>query len=428
MKYNRLCFLLFCFFLVFSRDTDKQIDGIAAIVEKHIVLKSDLLQMINMAALQNKIDPTTNPEKFKELEVSILQSMVDQKIMLEMAAADSIQVEEKEVTQALEQQVQMFIAQAGGEKNAELALGQSLRDFKREFWYDMQDRLISEKYQQQLIGSISITKTDVIKFFKIYKDSLPNIPMRAKIRHILISVKPNQKSKQTTIKLLEKIKDQIKKGQNFSDLAKKHSQDPGSKNNGGSLGWVNRGSLVKNFEALAFTSAVGNVVGPIETEFGFHILETLEKQGDKIKVRHILIIPEITNDDNERSYNFAMSLKNDSIKTLDNFKSMVLHHTNDEITKKIGGDLGWIDPQNYTVPEIGQAIKYLNVNSCSPPINSPLGFHLLWVENIKKGGRPNKKDHWPEIEEMALNKKKMIWYQEWVENARKQFYVEIKSE
>jgi len=414
-------FFLFCF--VFCQNETKQIDGVAAIIEKHIVLKSDLAQMVNMAAIQNKVNPEMYPEKIKKLEVSVLNSMIDQKIMLEMANADSIVVEEKEVTQALEQQIQMFIAQAGGEKRAESALGQSLRDFRREFWYDMQDRLITEKYQQQLIGAVSVTRSGVLSFYKTYKDSLPVIPLKVKVRHLLVPIKASSKSKELTISSLEKIKQTIANGGDFSELAKEYSQDPGSKSNGGSLGWVTRGSLVKTFETAAFTSNIGEVVGPIETEFGFHLLETLEKQGEKVKVRHILIIPEITSFDNETSYNFALSLKEDSIKTLEDFKNFVSIYTHDETTKKIGGDLGWIDPKNYTIPEIGKAIKYIEPGVCSPPINSSLGFHLLWVENIKMGGKPNLKDHWPEIEELALNKKKMDWYEEWISESRKLFFI-----
>ena len=135
--------------------------------------------------------------------------------------------------------------------------------------------------------------------------------------------------------------------------------------------------------------------------------------------------PKLTNDDTERAFNFATSLQTDSIKTLEDFNIAVENHTADETTKKIGGSLGWIDPLNYVVPEIGQAIKYIDIGSCSPPINSSMGFHLLWVEDVKVGGRPNLKDHWPEIEGMALNKKKMDWYEDWITSARKNFYVEI---
>ena len=419
--------LLFAFYFSFAQNSQNKIDGIAAIVENHIVLKSDLAQMVNMALVQNNIDPLKNQGDFLKIQNSVLQSMIDQKIMLEMAEKDSIMVEEKEVNQALDQQIQMFISQSGSEKKAEEALGQSLKDFRREFWYDMEERLVSEKYQQQLIGSISITREDVLSFYKSYKDSLPRIPLRAKVRHLLVPITPNDIEKNKTFKDLEKIKSRIMNGESFSEMALVFSEDPGSKNNGGSLGWVSRGSLVKEFETAAFTSTIGEVVGPIETEFGFHILETLEKKGERIRVRHILKKPLIKESDNERAFVFATNLKKDSIKTVDDFRKAVSLYTADKTTRKIGGDLGWIEPENYLIPEIGQAIKYIELNSCSPPINSSLGFHLLWLEGIKKGGRPNTTDHWVEIESLALNKKKMDWYTNWIKEAREKFYVEIKS-
>ena len=320
----------------------------------------------------------------------------------------------------------MLVAQAGGESQAEDALGQPIKDFRREFWYDMKDRMISERYQQQLLSAIVVTRSEVKEFYKTYKDSLPVLPMMAKVRHLQVPIKPGVAAKEKTKSFLSELKSQIVGGNSsFSDVAKAHSLDP-SKNNGGELGWVKRGSLVKNFETTAFTLELGEVSDPIETEFGYHILETLEKQGDKIRVRHVLMSPEITNDDNERAYNLAFSLK-DSATTLQKFKDLVKKYSSDKTTTDIGGDLGWIDPANYAVPEIGQAIKYIELGSCSPPINSSIGFHLLWVGGLKKGGRPNLQDHWAEVESMALNKKKMDWYQGWISGAREKFHIQITS-
>ena len=275
---------LFLVSSLLSNDQTQYIDGVAAVIEDHVVLKSDLAQMVNMAAVQSGLDPLKDQESFLRLQGSVLQSMIDQKILLEMAEVDSITVEEKEVDQNLEQQVQMLIAQAGGENRAAEILGQSLSDFRREFWYDMRDRLISEKYQQQLLNSITITRGDVVEFYKAYKDSLPPIPTRVKVRHLLIPVSPSEESKKKSIAFLDSIKGEILKGKDFGLLANKHSEDPGSKNSGGSLGWVNRGSLVKAFETAAFMAKVGDIVGPIETTFGYHLIETIAKQGDKIKV------------------------------------------------------------------------------------------------------------------------------------------------
>ena len=425
MKY--LLLPLYLLSLLLGKEQPQYIDGVAALVEEHIILKSDLAQMVNMAVVQGGIDPSKDQEAFLRLQGSVLQSMVDQKILLEMAEIDSITVEEKEVDQSLEQQVQMLIAQAGGEKRAEEILGQSLSDFRREFWYDMRDRLVSEKYQQQLLNSINITRGGVVDFYKTYKDSLPSIPTRVKVRHLLISVTPSEKSKNETFSLLKSIKERLLSGEDFNLLASQFSQDPGSKNSGGLLGWVTRGSLVKSFETAAFTAKPGDIVGPVETQFGYHLIETIDKKGDKIKVRHILSIPEKTAEDNKRAYNFAMSLKRDSIKTLEDFKTQVKRHTFDEPTSKIGGDLGWIDPNTYSIPEIGQAISIIGMDSCSAPINTSLGFHLLWFEGIKKGGRPNTNDHWSEIEDMALNKKKMDWYKSWIDKAREKFFIKVIS-
>ena len=416
-----------CVSLLFGKEQPQYIDGVAAMVEERVILKSDLAQMVNMAAVQSGIDPSKDQDSFLRLQSSVLQSMVDQKILLEMAEIDSITVEEKEVDQSLEQQVQMLIAQAGGEKRAEEILGQSISDFRREFWYDMRDRLVSEKYQQELLNSINITRSGVVDFYKTYKDSLPSIPTRVKVRHLLISVTPSEESKNKTFSLLNSIKERVLSGEDFGLLAGQFSQDPGSKNSGGSLGWVTRGSLVKSFETAAFTAKSGEVVGPIETQFGYHLIETIDKKGDKIKVRHILSIPEKTPEDNKRAYDFAISLKQDSIKTLEDFKEQVKRHTFDETTSKIGGDLGWIDPNTYSIPEIGQAMGIIGMDSCSVPINTSLGFHLLWFEGIKKGGRPNTKDHWPEIEDMALNKKKMDWYKSWIDRAREKFFIKVIS-
>ena len=422
MNPNKL-FLIIVLSFSFAQKNIQYIDGVAAIVEDRIILKSDLAQMVNMAAIQRQID-LSNPAVFLRVQESVIQSMVDQKILLEMAEIDSIVVEEKDVNKALDQQVEMLIQQAGNREKAEEVLGQSIKSFRREFWFDMKDRMITEQYQQQLLGSIAVTRFDVKDFYNTHKDSLPRLPMRVKIRHLLVSVLPGDEAKKETVSFLLNLKKELAAGASFSDFAKAHSLDPGSKNNGGELGWVSRGSLVQGFETVAFTQVVGVVSDPIETEFGYHIIETLEKLGGKIRVRHILMSPEITPADQELAFGLANTYA-DSIATIETFKEMVKKYSTDKTTLDIGGDLGWIDPSSYSVPEIGQAIKYIEMGSCSPPINSSLGFHLLWVDGIKKGGRANLTDHWSDIESIALNKKKMDWYQNWIIDARGKFHTQI---
>ena len=418
--------LLPCLFFLCGQNQDMPIDGIAAIVGENIILKSDVSQVVGMTALQRGLDVSKDRAILEKLQGDVLGSLIDQKVILEMAKLDSIEVAEKDVERALEQQIETFIMRAGTEKMAETMLGQSLNDFRREYWYDMRDRLITEQYQQQLIMSVNINRENVVNFFTSYKDSLPIFPVTMKIRHLLIRIKPSEKSRSDAEKKINTVRERILSGESFSALAEIYSADPGSKNNGGSLGYIRRNQMVKEFETIAFTQKINMLSEPVETSFGFHILETTEKSGEKIKVRHILISPAITEEDETNTYNYAMMLR-DSSKSLASFKKLVTKYSDDEPTKKIGGDLGWITPTNSPIPAIAEVLGLLEKDECSRPVKSDLGYHLLWVEAVKPGGRPSLETHWVEIEEIALNHKRMEYFQEWIVAARTNIFIDIKK-
>ena len=425
--------LLFLFFLTnlftataYSQNQDKHLDGLAAIVGDNIILKSDLSQLVSMAALQQQINPANDYKRFQKLQLEILQSLVDQKIILEMAELDSIEVKEKDVDNALNKQIENFITQAGSKESAETSLGQSLKSFRREFWPEMRDRLISEQYQYSLLSNIKTSKEDVFSFFNTYKDSLPMLPALINLYHLLIVVKPGKESKNIAFETIKNLRTQILNGESFEKLAQSFSQDPGSKSKGGSLGLVKRGSLVKEFETVAFTLEPGTISNPVETVFGYHLINVQEKQGDKAQVSHILISPTITEKDEQRAYHLSLELS-DSIVSLDLFKKYAAKYSDDEKTKQVGGNIGWIDPLVYSVSGISSFIRKnnLNLNECSRPVKTDFGYHLLWISAIKPGGKPTLSDHWIDIELMALNQKKMLWYRNWMKEARKQVYIEM---
>jgi peptidyl-prolyl cis-trans isomerase SurA len=338
----------------------------------------------------------------------------------------NIIVKDKEVDSALETQINNILSQAGSEESAEKMLGEPLRDFKREYWYDIRDRLYADKFQQLKLQSVSVNRTDVESFFTTYKDSLPFFPPKIKLRHILLPLRPGEKSVNTTLALLDSLRNEVYAGVDFSELAILYSQDPGSKNNGGDLGFTRRGSLVSKFEEVAFTLDIGEISKPVETAFGYHIIQPLEKQGDKVRVRHILITPPVLEDDEQNVYDFASTIK-DSIKTIDDFIALSERHSVDEQTNKNGGDLGWINPNTFAIPEIGQVLQYLELHECSQPVKTSLGYHLLWLEDAKEGGYPTLEKNWIDIEAMALNKKKLDWYQVFIKDAREKFFISIKN-
>ena len=409
-------------------DENRQfIDGVAAIVADNIILKSEIAQIVNLTAMQQNINPNQNIELYQRLKMQVLQSLIDQKVVLELAEKDTnIIVKDKEVDSALETQINNILSQAGSEENAEKMLGETLRDFKREYWYDIRDRLYADKFQQLKLQDVSVNRTDVESFFTTYKDSLPFFPPKIKLRHILLPLRPGEKSVNTTLALLDSLRNEVYAGVDFSELAILYSQDPGSKNNGGDLGFTRRGSLVSEFEEVAFTLDIGEISKPIETAFGYHIIQPLEKQGDKVRVRHILITPPVLEDDEQNVYDFASTIK-DSIKTIDDFIALSERHSVDEQTNKNGGDLGWVNPNTFAIPEIGQVLQYLELHECSQPVKTSLGYHLLWLEDAKEGGYPNLEKNWIDIEAMALNKKKLDWYQVFIQDAREKLFISIKN-
>ncbi len=411
----------------FAQDEPPVIEGIAAIVGDNIILKSDLSQILTMTAANERFDLNANPKRAEQLQNRILQSLIDQKILLEMAELDSIVVEDKDVDNALSQQIDSFIAQAGSEEAAEEALGQSIKSFKKEYWFDMRDKMITEQYQYTLLSSIAVSRREVKQFFETYKDSLPMFPTLVNLHHILLPIRAGDESKKAAYTLLDSLRLEIQSEGDFAQIAGAYSEDPGSAGRGGDLGFVRRGTLVPEFESTAFSLEIGAVSDIVETDFGYHLIEVLEKQGERVRARHILISPDITTADETRAWNYASSIK-DSIQNLDNFEEFASRYSIDETTKSVGGFLGWVDPSSYPVREIAQVIYELSQNECSPPIQSSFGYHLLWLGDIRPGGVPNLSLHWTDVEEMALNHKKMMWFNEWMEETKKNFYVKIGSE
>ena len=422
----RLTNIFLIFFTAQTFAQQQHIDGVAAIVGENIILKSDVSQVVGMTALQQGLDVSKDVDVLMKLQEGVLSSLIDQKVILEMAKLDSIEIADKDVENALDQQVENFILRAGSEDVAETMLGQSLSDFRREFWYDMRDRLITEQYQQQLIMSVNINRYGVFNFYEEYKDSLPDFPIKMKIRHLLTRIKAGEESKKNALFEIKQIRDRILNGELFSDLAKAFSDDPGSKNNGGSLGYIRRNQMVKEFETKAYTQEINSISDPVETVFGYHILETTEKSGEKIKVRHILISPEVTEKDESLAYKYALSLR-DSSTNLNKFKKLVFEKSEDDQTQKIGGDLGWITPNNSPIPEISEVLGLLEVGECSRPVKTSFGYHLLWLEEVRPGGKRSLDLHWTEIEEIALNHKRMIFFKDLVSEARNKFFVNISQ-
>ena len=418
---KKIIYIILLINLVFSQE-EILLDRVASVVENKIVLMSDVVLAANAVAAQQKINPNTSPTIYKKLLEDSRESMVEQLLIIEMAEQDSVEILDKDVDKALNQQIENIISQTGGKEQAEAVLGKKISEFKRSYRDDMRGKLLAEKYTSSLTSSISVSRGDVVDFYNTYKDSMPSFPTLYKTHHILLEIKPSEKSQKTAYEKTLNIKKEITQGLSFEEAAKKYSSDPGSKDKGGNLGYVSRGVFVDEFEKVVFTVEKNKLTDPVKTQYGYHLIEVLERTGEKVLARHILIRNEITDFDKKETYEKANKIKN-SIKSFDDFYKAAQEFSNDKTSNSNGGLLGMIDLEYYQVPEIKKVIKDIGVKTISNPTLTNFGYHLIWVENIKEGGTPDLENNWLDLKEMALNKKKSDWYNSWIQDVKNKFYI-----
>ena len=398
------------------------LDRVSAVVEGKVVLLSDVVLAANALAAQQKINPNTDAERYKNLLLQSSESMIEQLVIIKMAEVDSVQVLDKDVERALDRQIETIISQSGSREAAEQALGRKISEFKRAYRDDMKGKLLAERYTNTLTSGISITRSEVINFYNTYKDSIGSFPTLYKTRHLLLEINPSKESLNEAFIKTKKIREEIVSGLLFEDAAKQYSEDPGSKDLGGDLGYVPRGTFVKEFEKAAWTIDLETLSIPIKTKYGYHLIEVLQRTGQKVALRHILISVKTSEEDKNLTYKKASSIVKD-IKNKEDFILKTKEFSDDTTSGPKGGYMGMIDLESYQIKDLSETIKNIPLNTPSSPVLTQFGYHIIWVDEKKEGGPPTLDKNWIDLEKMALNQKKSDWYSNWIEKIKNKFYI-----
>lgn len=423
--------IIFFYWLIFSANyvlAQQVIDRVVAVVENEVILQSELTQYALNIAFQYRIDPRREPEKFQQLQDETLQNLINQKILLAKAEEDSIEVEERQVDSVLEEQVNRMIQQVGSEQKLEEQVGMSLSKLKRNFRDDVRKNLRVEKLQQTKFSQIKITRREIEEFYNSAKDSLPDLKETVDISHILINVKAGDVSEQKAREKITEYLQEVKSGADFADLSRKYSEDPGSAARGGEIGFMERGDFVPEFEEVAFLLEPGQISDIVKTRFGFHIIQCIERKGDKINVRHLLIRLEPTDVDEEATEKKAKEIRALLDNPENNFETIAKQYSEDETTREQGGHLGLFEVENLQEQEFRAVLDTLKPGKISQPFKTKFGWHILKL-NSKQEPRPItiEKD-WDKLEAFALNLKRQKEFQKWLEEIKKDVYVEIKTD
>lgn len=402
----------------------QSLDRIIAVVDREVITESDLNFTVQQLAVQNRLDP-----KSKELRDRVLDGMINDKLVLAQAIEDSVIVTDEEVTERLEQQISRMVYQVGGQEKLEEVYGMSMNRMKRDFQFRelIRKQMLVQKIQQQRQMQLTVSRREVEEFFNTYKDSIPPVPMEYELSHIYVEPKPDSSTLKATVARIQKIADSIKAGGDFALFAKQYSSD-GSAEQGGDLGFARRGSFVKEFEEVAFTLSVNEISKPVKTQFGYHIIQLVERRGDAVRTRHILFPLEMSQANDDSAVALLGRLRTEALKG-ESFGFLARMNSEDPDTKDIGGDLGRVSGDQLD-PAFADFVKSAKAGDISEPrklaVQNKYGYHIIYVRTITPEHTINMTDDYKRLEQLALQFKLSTTYEQWVDELRKNIYWEKK--
>jgi peptidyl-prolyl cis-trans isomerase SurA len=407
------------------------VDRIVAVVGKNMVLQSEIEQQYLEYRRQQGITGSSSTVKCE-----ILERMLYQKLLLNQALLDSIEVTESEVEGVLENRIQYFIMQLGSKEKLEEFYGKSVLEMKKEFRDAIRDQELVKKVEGEITFNVTVTPSEIKSFYKnIPTDSIPLINSEVEIEQI-VKIPPVSMEQKVAVK--EKLRDlrrRILDGENFATLAILYSEDPGSASNGGELGFYGRGELYPEFEAVAFKLKEGEISDIVETKAGYHIIQMIERKSDFVNVRHILLMARPSVIDLEEARveldSIAELIRTDSI----SFRDAALKFSDDP-GKNNGGIM--INPYTGNTsfqmdeldPQVSFAINKLEIDQVSNavPMKTEDGedaYRILRVKSRTEAHKANLKDDYDQVQQWALQDKKQKKVLEWVNKNMGNSYIYI---
>ncbi|MBW3546296.1 MAG: peptidylprolyl isomerase [Bacteroidetes bacterium] len=413
-----------------QNSSDRQvIDKIVAKVDNYIALKSEL----DLAYL----DLQSRTDLKNVTRCDVLRDLVQNKLMLAKAEIDSIVVTDEEVGRELERRMQYMVAQLGGEEEIERYYNKPISQFKAELRGRMREQLLVSRMQEHITQDVTITPAEVRRFFNnIPADSLPYFSTEVTVGHIVKLPVVNKEQKQKVRQQLLDIRKKIQDGEvTFQEMAKEYSEDPGSASSGGELGFWKRGELAPEFEATALRLKPGEISQPVETEFGFHMIQLIERRGNTYNSRHILIKPNSSEADIQVAERYLDSLRTEIQKGKISFAKAAKEYSADKVTQSSGGY--FVDAsgaQRISVEDIDPSLYFvidtMKVGNITKPIpyrtsDGKAAVRIVYYKSKVSPHEANLRDDYQKIQAAALNEKKNRIVTRWFNEAVREVFIDI---
>ncbi|MGL5317316.1 MAG: peptidylprolyl isomerase [Bacteroidales bacterium] len=365
-----------------------------------------------------------------------------QKLFLHQAKLDSVDVPETQVLGEVERRMTYFISQVGSKEKLEEYFGKPYTEIREDMKDMVRDQSVMQEMQRKLVGNIKTTPAEVRRFFtKLPQDSIPYIPLQVEVQVVQLQPKVPQTEIDKIKTRLRDYTDRVNSGSStFSTLAVMYSEDPQSAQRGGELGLMGKGQLVPEFANVAFNLTDPKRVSKIvETEFGFHIIQLIEKRGDRINARHILLRPKVDEKEIDSALVKLDSIRADILAEKFTFEDAALYISQDKETRNSQGLM--VNPQSGTSkfqmqdlpPEIAKVIDRMQVGEISKPFTM-MGQNQKEVTAVVKlktkieGHKANMADDYQELKRIVEEAKRQEILDKWIRKKQNDTYVRIREE
>jgi len=428
-KFTVLILLFFAGTECFSQEK-VLIDHIIANVGSDIIKDSEVENQYIQMKQQGLLTPSVT-------KCSILEDLLYQEILVDQAKVDSIEVSDKEIEDEINRRISYLSEQIGSIEKLEKYYNKTVFELKTEWRYLIKDQLLAQRMEGSLLNSIEVTPSDVRQFYsESPKDSLPIINTQYEILQIEVAP-PISKEEEKELKAsLNELRERVLKGESFSKLATLYSDDPGSSQKGGSLGFMSKAELVPEFANVAFKLKPGEVSRIVKTDFGYHIIEMIERKGDKVHVKHILKSQKVNTITLSKAKARADSIYDLLAKDSISFKNAAYRFSDDEDTRNNGGR--YMNPYtgsskfeaNQIDPGTVDVIKKLTVGDISTPFlsNNLQGkqvYKIIKLVAKTESHKASLKDDYSTLKDLALEHKKNKKLEDWIKNKQASTYILI---
>jgi peptidyl-prolyl cis-trans isomerase SurA len=409
---------------------DKIVDQIVAVVGSNIILKSDVENMYIQQQAQGIVSDG-------DMKCEILEDFLVEKLLLAEAELDTlIEVTDNQINQQLDQRIQYFVQHLGSEQAVEAYFKKPITEIKADLEDVIRNQSLTQQMQSKIIDKVQVTPSEVRYHYRSLKqDEIPMVESQVEYSQITLFPAISLEEENRIKARLREFKKRVEDGENFATLAVLYSEGP-SAANGGELGYMGRAQLDKNYASTAFNLKGDRVSNVVKSEFGYHIIQVVDRKGEQVNTRHIILKPKATAETMQNAYNRLDSLANFIRKEDLSFEDAAMRYSFDKNSRNSGGTV--INPQTMSTkwnqeeldPDVSKVLDELKVNEISDPFKTiddkqRSVYKIVKLKNRIKQHRANLQEDYQMLNDIYLQKKQEEAMNEWISKQQSKTYISI---